>query len=106
MNIQDWTGSAAQRRPQGVCLPPKQPGVVECEWVPAGTPVVIRKNNGHGRWIQHTTRIDLQILSTVKRTEKSVIFAHGDWVVAVARKFVRPTFHPRGEAVDGNGEAR
>ena len=89
--VQDWAGSAAQRRPQGVCRAPKPQGPVQCEWIPAGTPVTIRRRSGPGqKWKRYTTRIDLQIKATVKRTPKSLMFTEGNWTVAVALRHVRP----------------
>jgi hypothetical protein len=85
--MNDWTGSAKQRRPQGTCRPPKvSTGRVNCEWIPAGTPVMTHRYN-RVKWKRHTTKIDLQILASLKRTQEFVIFKHGDWVVKVDSKY-------------------
>ena len=89
--VNDWTGSSSQRRMQGVCLPPKASGPIQCDWIPAGTPVLIRPKRGTSdQWKRHVTRIDLKIQDTVKRAHGSVLFAEGNWVVSVAMKYVRP----------------
>jgi hypothetical protein len=85
----DWSGSAAQRKPQGTCSPPT-PVELICDWIPAGTPVFAR-NKRTGKGIIHTTRVDLQITETLKRTHKSVTFAQDDWIVSVALKHIRPS---------------
>ena len=95
LHAYDWTGSSSKRRPQGTCSPPV-PVELTCDWIPAGTPVCVRRKRWCGvdrQWMVHTTRIDLQITETLKRTHTSVTFAHMDgseeWVVSVALKHIR-----------------
>jgi hypothetical protein len=84
LHATDWTGSSAQRRPQGTCSPPV-PVETRCEWLPIGTPVTCRPKRGTSRqWRTHTTRIELRITETIKRTHNSVTFAHDDWVISVS----------------------
>ena len=95
---QDWTGSAAARRPQGICPSPQAKGPVKCEWIPAGTPVLVRPKRGaRDQWRRHVTRRDLGIEETIKRTSSSVIFAVGNWAVSVALKHVRPARELNGD---------
>jgi len=52
---------------------------------------MVRKRN-KAAWKRHNTQRDLSIESTIKRTHKSVLFAEGDWIVAVAIKYIhQPT---------------
>jgi hypothetical protein len=88
LHAYDWSGSSSQRRPQGTCSPPV-PVELTCDWIPAGTPVFAR-NKRTRKGTVHTTRIDLQITETLKRTHESVTFLEGEWVVSVALKHVRP----------------
>ena len=85
----DWTGSASDRRPQGVCHPPAsdlQP--TTCEFVPARTPVLTRRISG-GKWQQHKTRERIRIDETLNRTDKRIVFAHMGWVIAVSLKHIQ-----------------
>ena len=49
---------------------------------------MIRKD-GSMNWMNHATKIDLLIENTLKRTSKSILFAHRGWTVAVAKKHVK-----------------
>lgn len=93
VHAQDWTGSAAQRAPQRSCAPPKlHPGPIQCDWIPAGTPVLVRPKRGTSKdWKHHTTKIDLRITETIRITSHAIMFVHGDWVVSASRTQVRIT---------------
>ena len=76
-------------------------------WIPAGTPVKVkRRSHASRRWRSHRTQIDLNITETLKRTHTSVTFAHDDWVISVALKYVRQgaNQHPkRIQTTSGHG---
>ena len=90
LRASDWTGSSSQRRPQGTCRPPTYVEL-DCDSIPAGTPVMVKtRRGGHRSWREHRTRIVLQITEILKRTNESVMFAHDEWVISVALKHIRP----------------
>ena len=91
----DWTGSAAQRRPQGTCATPYQPSEVKCDWITAGTPVKVRPKRGtRKKWRTHTTKVDVPITETIKRTHKTVLFIQDEWVVCVDTVHIRTSQVP------------
>ena len=87
--VEDWTGTARRRRPQGDCLPPKNAEPANYETIPAGTPVLIRKKQSC-KWIHHVTKVELNVVPIVKRKPDSVIFSHSGWDVAVSKRHIRP----------------
>jgi len=90
--VTDWTGSGAQRRPQGTCSP-FTPTEVTRQWVPAGTHVTVKRIDGYAttQWKPHRMRIDLEIVEIVRSNRNFMIFAHEDWVICVDPKHIRQT---------------
>jgi hypothetical protein len=83
-----WTGSERQRRPQGICLPPKHPPrKVPRFFIPAGTSCTVSKISPN-HWRPHVTRRDLGFDRYEEADGASMVFREQGYFLRVARQFV------------------
>ena len=89
----DWTGSAAQRRPQGTCRPPRKTGAANDQarfQIPAGTLLSVCKvNDSRKRWRAHTTRRELSYERYETYICGAYVFREQGWFILVKGTKVR-----------------
>lgn len=85
----DWTGSSQQRKPQGVCLPPKRPANKDRPFrIPAGSPCKVR-HIGTRSWVRHTTKTENGFDRYETHHDGFYTFRSGVWVMFVLEEFVK-----------------
>lgn len=84
----DWSGSSQQRKPQGVCLPPKKTANTDKPFtIPAGTKCKVRRL-GTQKWVMHTTKADNGFDKYETHHDGFFTFRSGVWVMFVWENLV------------------